>query len=89
MALVEIKQEDVSEEILEEFGLSEKTFERKYEVEGYISKPNLGRSSSDRQFYFINCRPCDPVKVCYLCKVTIIILGLFQAMKLKNLLLSD
>lgn len=64
MSLVEIKQgEVVPEEILEEFGLNEKTFERKYEIEGYISKPNQGRSSSDRQFYFINCRPCDPVKV--------------------------
>lgn len=36
-----------------------------FSLEGYISScgHNLGRSSPDRQFYFINSRPCDPSKV--------------------------
>jgi DNA mismatch repair protein PMS2 len=34
-------------------------------VEGYISKPEwgLGRSSSDRQYFFVNGRPCGLPKV--------------------------
>ncbi|CAL8122911.1 unnamed protein product [Orchesella dallaii] len=63
-SLIEIKQSDVvSGEILSEFGLSEDAYERKYELEGYISQPNQGRSSNDRQFFFINSRPCDPAKI--------------------------
>lgn len=34
-------------------------------IEGYISKPEwgVGRSSSDRQYYFVNGRPCLLPKV--------------------------
>lgn len=36
-----------------------------FELDGYISScvHNGGRSSKDRQFYFINSRPCEPLKV--------------------------
>ncbi|CAI6351323.1 unnamed protein product [Macrosiphum euphorbiae] len=36
-----------------------------FELDGYISscEHNGGRSSKDRQFYFINSRPCEPLKV--------------------------
>ncbi|XP_025423101.1 mismatch repair endonuclease PMS2 [Sipha flava] len=36
-----------------------------FEVDGYVSScdHSSGRSSKDRQFYFINSRPCEPLKV--------------------------
>lgn len=36
-----------------------------FELDGYISSCDHsgGRSSKDRQFYFINSRPCEPLKV--------------------------
>lgn len=38
-----------------------------FELDGYISSCDhkCGRSSKDRQFYFINSRPCEPLKVLY------------------------
>lgn len=36
-----------------------------FELDGYVSScdHSCGRSSKDRQFYFINSRPCEPLKV--------------------------
>ncbi|VVC28050.1 DNA mismatch repair protein, C-terminal,DNA mismatch repair protein family,DNA mismatch repair [Cinara cedri] len=36
-----------------------------FELDGYVSScdHSSGRSSKDRQFYFINSRPCEPLKV--------------------------
>ncbi|XP_025204221.1 mismatch repair endonuclease PMS2 [Melanaphis sacchari] len=36
-----------------------------FEIDGYVSSCDHGggRSSKDRQFYFINSRPCEPIKV--------------------------
>jgi len=36
-----------------------------FEIDGYVSScdHSSGRSSKDRQFYFINSRPCEPSKV--------------------------
>lgn len=36
-----------------------------FELDGYVSSCDHsgGRSSKDRQFYFINSRPCEPLKV--------------------------
>lgn len=36
-----------------------------FEIDGYVSScdHSYGRSSKDRQFYFINSRPCEPPKV--------------------------
>lgn len=46
----------VSEDILERLGSNN------FEFDGYVSTCNhgCGRSSRDRQFFFINGRPCDP-----------------------------
>ncbi len=34
-------------------------------IDGFVSQADhgVGRSATDRQFFFINKRPCDPVKV--------------------------
>jgi len=48
---------------LGEFGLKEENYTPKYTLHGFISAPHHGRSAPDRQFYFINSRPCDPTKV--------------------------
>lgn len=36
-----------------------------FELDGYVSScdHSSGRSSKDRQFYFINSRPCEPLNV--------------------------
>lgn len=58
-----------SEEILAEFGLTTKALPESeplfFEFEGFVSTcaHGQGRSCSDRQYYFVNGRPCDPVKV--------------------------
>ncbi|GFV00702.1 mismatch repair endonuclease PMS2 [Trichonephila clavipes] len=56
-----------SKEILDEYFLPETAAEisEAFKLEGYISNSNHGegRSSTDRQFYFINGRPCDLPKV--------------------------
>jgi DNA mismatch repair protein PMS2 len=51
----------------EEFaGVTESSFNM-FRLSGYISRCNhgYGRSSTDRQFFFINKRPCDHSKVCF------------------------
>lgn len=52
-----------NEDILQEFNVKNVT--NSFELEGYISSCDhgSGRSSTDRQFYFINSRPCEPSKV--------------------------
>ncbi|XP_063284941.1 mismatch repair endonuclease PMS2 [Pelobates fuscus] len=55
-----------SETVCEEYGLSYADLPHGfYNITGYISRSDhgVGRSSTDRQFFFINQRPCDPVKV--------------------------
>lgn len=51
-------------EILEEFGVKDEHTSM-FKVHGYISscEHGCGRSATDRQFYFINSRPCDVKKV--------------------------
>ncbi|XP_050425416.1 mismatch repair endonuclease PMS2 [Adelges cooleyi] len=46
----------------EEIGEQEENI---FEIDGYVSScdHNSGRSSKDRQFYFINSRPCEPSKI--------------------------
>ncbi|CAG0886003.1 unnamed protein product [Darwinula stevensoni] len=62
-SLISFKQEVPSEEILTQFGLDLPTYQETatYEIEGFLSscQHGQGRSSTDRQFYFINSRPCD------------------------------
>ncbi|CAH2307137.1 mismatch repair endonuclease PMS2 [Pelobates cultripes] len=55
-----------SETVCEEYGLSYADLPQGfYNITGYISRSDhgVGRSSTDRQFFFINQRPCDPAKV--------------------------
>ncbi|GFT12521.1 mismatch repair endonuclease PMS2 [Nephila pilipes] len=65
--VMEIIPHPPSKEILDEYFLPESALEisKTFKLEGYISNSNHGegRSSTDRQFYFINGRPCDLPKV--------------------------
>lgn len=65
-SLLDIEVEIPSASNLEEIGLSNDIKELGgFELEGCISScaHGQGRSSTDRQFYYINNRPCDPTKV--------------------------
>nr|XP_014271444.1 mismatch repair endonuclease PMS2 [Halyomorpha halys] len=63
-SLLEIKQTLPADEVLAELQVSEEDFST-FTLEGYISScaHGSGRGSNDRQFYFINSRPCEPQKV--------------------------
>ncbi|XP_026543153.1 mismatch repair endonuclease PMS2 [Notechis scutatus] len=55
-----------SEEVCEEYGLNVSALPTKlYTIAGFVSQCNHGdgRSATDRQYFFINQRPCDPGKV--------------------------
>ncbi|KAM9305518.1 mismatch repair endonuclease PMS2 [Gastrophryne carolinensis] len=55
-----------SESVCEEYGLNLADLPNGfYNISGYISQCDhgVGRSATDRQFFFINQRPCDPAKV--------------------------
>ncbi|KAH6943764.1 hypothetical protein HPB50_026940 [Hyalomma asiaticum] len=63
--LLEIQQCAPTEEILEEFSLTESVVQgSSTRIEGYISScaHGSGRSSADRQFVFVNSRPCEMPK---------------------------
>ncbi|XP_036913734.1 mismatch repair endonuclease PMS2 isoform X2 [Sturnira hondurensis] len=65
-SLIPFVQLPPSDAICEEFGLSGSDALRSlFHVSGFISHctHGVGRSSTDRQFFFINWRPCDPAKV--------------------------
>lgn len=68
--MLEIKATQPSEDILAEFNLNanilpDKLNEWPFQFEGFVSScaHGTGRSCADRQYYFINGRPCDPAKV--------------------------
>ena len=68
--MLEIKAVQPSEEILAEFNfnsnlLPENVQDFPFQFEGFISScaHGQGRSCADRQYFFINGRPCDPLKV--------------------------
>uniref|UniRef100_A0A131YTK6 DNA mismatch repair protein PMS2 n=1 Tax=Rhipicephalus appendiculatus TaxID=34631 RepID=A0A131YTK6_RHIAP len=64
--LLELQQCSPTEEILEEFSLTESLVEASgARIEGYISScaHGSGRSSADRQFVFVNSRPCEMPKL--------------------------
>ncbi|NXF44454.1 PMS2 endonuclease, partial [Oceanites oceanicus] len=55
-----------NETVCEEYGLNATDVPRNfYSITGFISRCDhgVGRSTTDRQFFFINQRPCDPAKV--------------------------
>ncbi|KAK3601871.1 hypothetical protein CHS0354_041804 [Potamilus streckersoni] len=66
-SLLEFKQTKIGEAICAEFGVPTAEGENSHglKVEGFVSKCDhgLGRSSTDRQFFFINRRPCDLPKL--------------------------
>ncbi|KFP79673.1 Mismatch repair endonuclease PMS2, partial [Apaloderma vittatum] len=65
-SLVPFVQLPPSEAVCEEYGLSAADMAQNlYSITGFISRCDhgIGRSTTDRQFFFINQRPCDPAKV--------------------------
>ncbi|XP_077980767.1 mismatch repair endonuclease PMS2-like [Glandiceps talaboti] len=65
-SILDFEQHPVTESVCEEYGLKYGQVNNDiFRVTGLVSKPDhgLGRSSTDRQFYFINNRPCDISKV--------------------------
>ncbi|KAK9502756.1 hypothetical protein O3M35_011466 [Rhynocoris fuscipes] len=63
-SLLEINQCEPSEDILKELNFSVEDC-KVFNIDGYISScaHGMGRSTNDRQFYFINSRPCEPSKI--------------------------
>ncbi|XP_072916262.1 mismatch repair endonuclease PMS2 isoform X1 [Hemitrygon akajei] len=65
-SLVPFVQQCPSETICEDYGINPVDIpENLYTITGFVSRSDhgVGRSTTDRQFFFINQRPCDPVKV--------------------------
>ncbi|XP_054877107.1 mismatch repair endonuclease PMS2 isoform X2 [Poeciliopsis prolifica] len=65
-SLLTFQQVCPSENIMEEYGLKVGDLPKQlFTISGFVSSGDhsVGRSASDRQFFFINSRPCDPVKV--------------------------
>ena len=66
--MLAFQQVGPSEEECEMYGLKQEEVKSKatiFQISGYVSKAEhgLGRSSADRQFFYINKRPCDIIKV--------------------------
>ncbi|NXQ29513.1 PMS2 endonuclease, partial [Alaudala cheleensis] len=65
-SLIPFVQLPPSEAVCEEYGLNPADLPHNlYSITGFISRCDhgVGRSTTDRQFFFINQRPCDPAKV--------------------------
>ncbi|NXK18996.1 PMS2 endonuclease, partial [Arenaria interpres] len=65
-SLIPFVQLPPNEAVCEEYGLNASDMPQNlYSVTGFISRCDhgVGRSATDRQFFFINQRPCDPAKV--------------------------
>ncbi|KAH0631942.1 hypothetical protein JD844_019854 [Phrynosoma platyrhinos] len=65
-SLIPFVQLPPSDAICEEYGLNLADMPTKlYTITGFVSRCDhgIGRSTTDRQFFFINQRPCDPTKV--------------------------
>ncbi|KAJ6659700.1 hypothetical protein lerEdw1_018413 [Lerista edwardsae] len=65
-SLVLFVQLPPSDAVCEEYGLDSSNMPTDlYTISGFVSRSDhgVGRSAPDRQFFFINQRPCDPVKV--------------------------
>ncbi|XP_012878853.1 PREDICTED: mismatch repair endonuclease PMS2 [Dipodomys ordii] len=71
-SLIPFIQLPPSDSVCEEYGLScSEALHNLFYISGFISRctHGVGRSATDRQFFFINHRPCDPAKVCNLIKM--------------------
>ncbi|XP_036752972.2 mismatch repair endonuclease PMS2 isoform X3 [Manis pentadactyla] len=65
-SLVPFVQLPPSDSVCEEYGLScSDALHNLFRIVGFVSRctHGVGRGSTDRQFFFINRRPCDPAKV--------------------------
>ncbi|XP_068610389.1 mismatch repair endonuclease PMS2 [Brachionichthys hirsutus] len=65
-SLLPFQQVSPTENILEEYGLKDTDLPKQlFSIAGFVSQGDhgVGRSATDRQFFFINNRPCDPLKV--------------------------
>ncbi|KAK7134540.1 hypothetical protein R3I93_017837 [Phoxinus phoxinus] len=65
-SLIPFQQISPNESIKEDYGLCGLDVPKDlFIIEGFVSQGDhgVGRSATDRQFFFINKRPCDPVKV--------------------------
>ncbi|XP_046352551.2 mismatch repair endonuclease PMS2-like isoform X1 [Haliotis rufescens] len=65
-SLLEFKQHEPTEEVCSWFGVKSQAYsEDLFRIEGFVSKceHGRGRGSTDRQFIFINKRPCDSAKL--------------------------
>ncbi|NXY47408.1 PMS2 endonuclease, partial [Ceuthmochares aereus] len=65
-SLIPFVQLPPNEAVCEEYGLNATDMPQNlYSITGFISRCDhgIGRSTTDRQFFFINQRPCDPAKV--------------------------
>uniref|UniRef100_A0A671MYC9 Mismatch repair endonuclease PMS2 n=1 Tax=Sinocyclocheilus anshuiensis TaxID=1608454 RepID=A0A671MYC9_9TELE len=64
-SLIPFQQISPGESIKEDYGLGEVDVPKDlFVIDGFVSQADhgVGRSATDRQFFFINKRPCDPVK---------------------------
>lgn len=64
--LIEIELTEPEEKILQEYSIRRATADPlPFKLECYISSAmhGSGRSATDRQFYYINSRPCEPSKI--------------------------
>ncbi|XP_070846334.1 mismatch repair endonuclease PMS2 isoform X2 [Chaetodon trifascialis] len=65
-SLLPFQQLTPTENVIEEYGLKEADLPKQmFSITGFVSQGDhgVGRSATDRQFFFINNRPCDPLKV--------------------------
>ncbi|XP_030610328.1 mismatch repair endonuclease PMS2 [Archocentrus centrarchus] len=65
-SLLPFQQASPTENVIEEYGLKDADLPKQlFSITGFVSRGDhgIGRSSTDRQFFFINDRPCDPLKV--------------------------
>ncbi|KAG7325215.1 hypothetical protein KOW79_011531 [Hemibagrus wyckioides] len=65
-SLLPFQQTSPNEGIKEDYGLTGEELPKDlFKISGYVSQADhgVGRSATDRQFFFINKRPCDPSKV--------------------------
>ncbi|XP_054454764.1 mismatch repair endonuclease PMS2 isoform X2 [Anoplopoma fimbria] len=65
-SLLPFQQVTPTENVIEEYGLKDADLPKQlFSMTGFVSRGDhgVGRSATDRQFFFINNRPCDPIKV--------------------------
>ncbi|XP_038590866.1 mismatch repair endonuclease PMS2 isoform X1 [Micropterus salmoides] len=65
-SLLPFQQVSPTENVIEEYGLKDADLPKQlFTITGFVSRGDhgVGRSATDRQFFFINNRPCDPLKV--------------------------